>query len=67
MTGATEFPYDSSVLFFSGISKEDLEKVLENDPFYKYNMIETYNIIEIEEMGKKKVDWMCKEYMYLCK
>ena len=35
MTGGTEFPYDSGILFVNGLKQEEVHELILNDPFYK--------------------------------
>ena len=67
VTGGTEFPHDSGFLFFQGLSESEIKDYIKNDPFYKNGLVLNYKLEEVEEVGKKDIESLSREYSYLCK
>ncbi len=52
VTGGTLFPENGGVFYIQGMEKNEIEAMVEEDPFKKKNLIQSFELEEIECLGK---------------
>jgi hypothetical protein len=66
LIGASIFPCDQAIWYFTDLEMEEVKTILEDDPFQKAGLVEKWDFIEMEQFGRTSVEGMASLYEYSC-